>query len=768
MKTLLVRSGSILLTASLLAPGSLAYGETRAALPADANAASAASPAMPASKGSAGQPASAQSGKAKISKDAAMKIAGKFVSTAGLELNNVSFRSADPWRAFPEWTFYWVKKSKNDAEIEHSYSVGINADTGELTSFSSYNRNASKPDYANRISYDDARKKAEKFFSANVPSKWKETRLYHDDQPVQKTPLNADASYAFRFVRLVDDIPFPDNSVDITVDSSGKVTNYSVSWNDDVTFESPGKMISSEEAAELFQKALKPTLSYVVPWEAQGENRDKPILAYDNPFKLFLDGSDGTLLTPQLKPAKPEEEPVPASSKPLSPRNAGKPLSQDAAVSLVDQVFGLKGYALRSANYSESDHRSNRPVWNLDFENKEKQVFASAAVDAITGDVYSFYTNLPDTLKAAATKQETNPKAIEKRAIEDLKKFAPTWANRLYLDPPQEETGEQQPDTSYTVRFLRLVNGIAAASGSAHLIYDKKSGELMSFNLDFGRESYPSRLGDHISADKAAEAWLKEAKPEAVYMLEQLPVKPLEQKGGVEIAPLPERKAKLVYRMTTTPLEQGYFLDALSGEWRSTATGKTIELHRTPPSDLDGHKAEKELLLMYEYDALSLVDGKIMPEKEITRGEMIEMLMISLNQGRMFGISLERKASFADVANTSRYFAAVEAAVDRGLLDRNVSSLRPDEKITREELADMLVRALGYRKLADYSDMFQSDLTDIAKSKNRGAIVIVTSLGIMKSGQEFHPEDTVSRADAAIAFSRFLEVRSKLDENPRF
>ena len=64
--------------------------------------------------------------------------------------------------------------------------------------------------------------------------------------------------------------------------------------------------------------------------------------------------------------------------------------------------------------------------------------------------------------------------------------------------------------------------------------------------------------------------------------------------------------------------------------------------------------------------------------------------------------------------------------------------------------------------------MFQSDLTDIAKSKNRGAIVIVTSLGIMKSGQEFHPEDTVSRADAAIAFSRFLEVRSKLDENPRF
>ncbi|MEJ8543989.1 S-layer homology domain-containing protein [Brevibacillus borstelensis] len=767
MKTLLVRSGSILLTASLLAPGSLAYGETKAALPVDAKASSAASPAMPASKGSTGQTVTAQADKAKISKEAAMKIASKFVSTAGFELNRVSFRSADPWRTFPEWTFSWVKKSKNDDDIELSYNVSINTDTGELTSFSSYDRNASKPEYANRISYDDARKKAEAFFSANVPAKWKETRLYHDDQPVQKTPLNSDSSYTFRFVRLVDDIPFPDNSVDIAVDSSGKVTNYSVSWNDAVTFESPGKMMSSEEAAELFRKAVKPTLSYTVPWEAQGENKDKPILIYANPFNFYLD-EDGTPLTSMLKPVKPETEPVPVSGKPLSPRHSGQQLSQDAAVSLVDQVFGLKGFTLRSANYNEGDYRGNKSVWFFDFENKEKQLFASAAVDAATGDVFSFYSNLADTMKTADTKKEIDPKAIEKKAMDDLKKFAPTWANRLYLDPPQEVSGEQQPDTSYTVRFHRLANGVSAASGSAHLTYDKKSGELMSFNLDFGRESYPSRLGDHISADKAAEAWLKEAKPEAVYMLEELPVKPLEQKSSVEIAPLPERKAKLVYRMTTTPLEQPYFLDAASGEWRSMETGKTIELHRTPPSDLEGHKAEKELLLMYEYDALSLIDGKIMPEKEITRGEMIEMLMISLNQGRTFGVSAERKASFADVANTSKYFAAVEAAVDRGLLDRDSSSLKPDEKITREELADMLVRALGYRKLADYSNMFQSDLTDISKSKHRGAIVIVTTLGIMKSGGEFRPDKSVSRADAAIAFTGFLEARSKLEETPRF
>ncbi|MFP3513541.1 S-layer protein, partial [Peribacillus sp. SIMBA_075] len=78
-------------------------------------------------------------------------------------------------------------------------------------------------------------------------------------------------------------------------------------------------------------------------------------------------------------------------------------------------------------------------------------------------------------------------------------------------------------------------------------------------------------------------------------------------------------------------MDQPYFLDATTGEWRSLASGKTLSLHRAAPEDLKGHPAEKELMLMYEYDALSLEDGKIMPQQQITRGEMIEMLMISLN-----------------------------------------------------------------------------------------------------------------------------------------
>jgi hypothetical protein len=115
------------------------------------------------------------------------------------------------------------------------------------------------------------------------------------------------------------------------------------------------------------------------------------------------------------------------------------------------------------------------------------------------------------------------------------------------------------------------------------------------------------------------------------------------------------------------------------------------------------------------------------------------------------------------VASGSPYFASVEAAVDSGLVDKSQKELKPDEQITRGELAEMLVRALGYSKLATYDSMFKTDLQDVQDSKYRGPIAIVTTLGIMTpQDQKFNVQGVVSRADAAVAFSRFLEKRNEL------
>jgi hypothetical protein len=59
--------------------------------------------------------------------------------------------------------------------------------------------------------------------------------------------------------------------------------------------------------------------------------------------------------------------------------------------------------------------------------------------------------------------------------------------------------------------------------------------------------------------------------------------------------------------------------------------------------------------------------------------------------------------------------------------------------------------------------MFKTDLQDVQDSKYRGPIAIVTTLGIMTpQDQKFNVQGVVSRADAAVAFSRFLEKRNEL------
>lgn len=757
MKPWFIRSSSVLLTASLLLPLAQAHAQ------------------MPTTSSSKAVSGSAQGGNAllaaasnaKLSKEAALAIASKLVPTSGLELTNVSLRSSDSWRTFPEWSFTWVKKDANSEEIKLSYSISIHGDTGELTSYSRYEPGASSLPYAKRVSYDDAKASAERFLEKNNAEKAAQTRLYLRDMPEPKTPLNNDFSYTFRFVRSVDGVLFPDNGADITVNGAGTVTNYSLSWND-VKFEKNADPISEEEAEKKLLEQADASLSYLLPWERTGADRNKPVLGYLNPFTFYLDASSGEALNPSLTPRGEIKEPIAVSKKQLPARHSGKALSQDEAVKIATQLFDLSTYELGSANYSEREFQGNRSVWNLEYveKNGSNSRYAYVSIDAQTGDVYSYNKDLPIVKDSEKSTKKQNPEKLTEKAMETIRKWTPTTANQLYFTDRSTEEGETAESDRYRISFTRYMNGISAASGSAYFTFDAQSGEILSYSADFGNESYPAELPKHLSAEEAVEAWWKESQIEAIYML--TPLSPEDRKKMQQSSYIPQRTAKLVYRVTSTPLEQPYFFDATAGDWRSLSSGKAISLHRPAPDDLKGHPAEKELLLMYEYDALSLEDGKIMPQKLITRGEMIEMLMISINSGRHYPMyAADRKATYSDVANGSRYFSAVEAAVDRGLLDKNASKLNPDEAINREELADMIVRALGYSKLADYSGMFQSQLTDIANTKHRGSIVIATTLGIVPTDkQKFQPQATVSRADAAITFTRFLEKRGEQDTQP--
>lgn len=82
--------------------------------------------------------------------------------------------------------------------------------------------------------------------------------------------------------------------------------------------------------------------------------------------------------------------------------------------------------------------------------------------------------------------------------------------------------------------------------------------------------------------------------------------------------------------------------------------------------------------------------------QNVKRSEFVAMLT------RLFGWEREIVVtpSFADCRPTSWYYDDVETAVAHGAVLRDSASFRPEEYITREEMAVMLVRALGYETLA--------------------------------------------------------------------
>lgn len=700
---------------------------------------------------------------AKLSKEQAIAQAKKlFPIPEDYKIENTSFRAADIWRPFPEWSFNWVKKSANPEQGQSSIYIAIHADTGELTSYSTYSPNQEKS--TKTISRDAAQKIAQDFITKMAFSKAKEVQLYTKDTPPPKTPLGTNVVHYFRFVRMVNQIPFTDNGIDISVDGNGKLFNYQLNWNDKINFEVQ-KPISHDEAVDLFKKYADVKLSFVLPWEKDRAGEDNtPLLVYQNPFStIYLDAATGKPLTTGLNEYKQNVDPEPVSDKPLSPIYSGELLEQDAAAALAEKLFKLSDYDLQSANYNENDYRGNRPVWDLQFERKDKaqdKRFVYVSLDAKNGDVLNFSMDMgyPTPMKEKPALTEAQGK---EKAIQFIRQYTPTLAANMFLVPNIDDYKYQAEQGRMVFNFKRLIQGIPAASGDANVTLDMKTGDVLYYYLNGGKETYPTQIPDHKSEAAALEAYLQESDVDLMYSLP--PINDQTVKSGV----VPERTAKLVYRMTATPSDQPYIYDAVSGDWKNLSNGKPIVLHRPEPTDLKNHPAATELGLLYEYDAISLIDGKIMPDRPITRGEMIDMLVIALNQGRYYPDWLSsRKASYADVASSSRYFASVEAAVNMGILDKSSSTLKPDEQINRAELADLLVRALGYKKLASYNSLFSTNLTDVANSKVRGSIAIINALGIMNGSKgQFRPDASVSRADAAVSFYRFLEKRRELIEN---
>lgn len=136
--------------------------------------------------------------------------------------------------------------------------------------------------------------------------------------------------------------------------------------------------------------------------------------------------------------------------------------------------------------------------------------------------------------------------------------------------------------------------------------------------------------------------------------------------------------------------------------------------------------------------------------RSISRGEFATVL------ARMFG--WDTSSAAASFSDTAGHWASgyIEAAAAHDAIDAG-GAFHPNAPITRQEMAVMLVRSLGYRILADKAASYAIPFTDV--TENRGYIAVAYDIGMTNgvSATQFAPNSTATREQAAAMLVRLYE-----------
>lgn len=150
-------------------------------------------------------------------------------------------------------------------------------------------------------------------------------------------------------------------------------------------------------------------------------------------------------------------------------------------------------------------------------------------------------------------------------------------------------------------------------------------------------------------------------------------------------------------------------------------------------------------------------DGTFGLGDTVKRSEFAAMLVRLMKWDK----SVSAISLFSDVQSDKWYFADINTLADHNVF--NEKEFRPNDNITRREMAVMLVKALGYSELAqsETSSVFNDVSTD------EGYISVAYTLGIIngKSDTMFDPEGPALREEGAAMMMRmYNKYYSSLNE----
>ncbi len=198
------------------------------------------------------------------------------------------------------WSLSW--RNNTSEEGYHSYVwAQLDAATGELLSFNLNLPPQKEISKADIIDQNSARAAAEKFIRSIQPQRWSEIKPDEMNSQIRPMDLNP-PTWSFNYLRLVNGVIYPNNGIEISIDSSsGQVSSYRFNWSKG-KFPSRNSAITSQKANDIFLQTAPLTLYYTMVPNSQGIEELK--LVYQPEAKegfAMIDALTGTALDQEGK-----------------------------------------------------------------------------------------------------------------------------------------------------------------------------------------------------------------------------------------------------------------------------------------------------------------------------------------------------------------------------------------------------------------------------------------------------------------------------------
>lgn len=712
---------------------------------------------------------------AKISKDRAIELAKVALkSYFEYEIDEKKFESRIEFRedyvsaGEYAWSIDWHMYDENKST---NIDVWINANDGKIKRISrrEYNHNDEGPTIS-QITEEEARIKAEDFIKRLNPEEYKESKLEENKYPRYK----GNTDYSFNYVRQVNGIGFSGNAIRIGIDGiKGEVESYSYDWDSDMKFPSLEGTVGADKAEKIMRNNVDMSLSYIPDrnnYYSYDEGVKEIKLVYSPKFEngYMVEAKEGTMLDYSGKVMEEEtkikniteerKEEIFKNAKNITKQN--KEISQERASEIIKkhvaELYG-EGYELDRLRYIENDdywRTSGKKAWSADFTKNEgfrRRDNGEITIDALTEELISAnrYEDYDQEIEEGYKPVITWEKGYDK-AIEAIEKYFPDKIKDIdtearYRKNTHYRNGKEMPEMQYYFRFKRKVNGIYYSDDSISVNIGTKEGEIRELGCRWNDEVKFPKANGVISKEDAVEIFFEKNKPELAYT----------KINQSDDRKKPDWEVKLVYRLPVR-YYNGNNVDAFTGKFLDYSGEEISDIDDKFKEMIKDHDAEKELSILASQGIIDTKEFEL--DKEMTRVEAVKML-VDAKGYRPYMVRRAQDLKFTNVKKDDEDYKYLQMAIKYDLLENKEVRFDGDEKINKEELAEMMVKLLGYDELAELKDIYKVSYKDAKKiSKDKiGYVAICEGLEIIKDTDgKFGPKDKVKIVDMAIAIYNAL------------